>query len=101
LGLSLKNILNFIEEEFDIITAANLAIQIINVLNSVHSKYIIHNDIKPNNICWGKFINGNFSSQNLFFLVDFGNARDISITETNDLRKSVKSKNKIIHYEDK
>ena len=59
MGPSLKNILNFIEEEFDIITVVNLAIKIINVLKSIHSKYIIRNDIKPNNICLGKFINGN------------------------------------------
>ena len=46
---------------------------------------------------FGKIYKWKFAAQNLFFLVDFGYARDISITETNDLRKSVKSKNEKIH----
>ena len=57
-GPSLIKIHNFIEEEFEITTISVIGIQIMNILKSIHEKFIIHNDVKSNNICWGKFLQG-------------------------------------------
>ena len=34
-------------------TVKPIVIQILSIINSIHSKKIIHMDIKPENICWG------------------------------------------------
>lgn len=44
-------------------------------LEILHNIGIIHNDVKPSNICWGKFINGILDEKNKFFLIDFGYSR--------------------------
>ena len=41
-------------------------------MKDIHSKGVIHNDIKPSNICWGKFSNGNITDLDQFYIVDFG-----------------------------
>lgn len=63
LGPNLNKIINFTDCGFEISIVAVLGIQMIETLKSLHEKYILHNDIKPSNICWGKFINGKFSEK--------------------------------------
>lgn len=105
LKTSLKDILNFIECGFDISTISIIVIQVINILQKMYNRNIIHNDLKPNNIYWSKFINEKFEEQQKFFLVDFGYARDI--TECISKKKPILIANsnistKIrIHYKDK
>ena len=57
-GPSLIKIHDFIDEEFEMTTISIIGIQIMNILKSIHEKFIIHNDVNPNNICWGKFLQG-------------------------------------------
>jgi thiamine kinase-like enzyme len=66
------NILNFFGRGFDIETEANINLQIIKILKDILHKNIIHNDIKPSNMCWGKFINSEFNNASNIFLIDFG-----------------------------
>ena len=63
--------------------------------------FIIHNDVKPNNICWGKFLQGILVKKNQFFLIDFGYARDISCNLNLFLKKNKKEVFDFCHYEDK
>ena len=48
------------------------------MLKLLHEKYMIHNDIKPSNICWGKFKNEILDEKNSFFLKDFGYAKQFT-----------------------
>lgn len=66
-GPSLRDILNMLGNGFSISTRAILGIQMVKILKLLHEKYIIHNDMKPSNICWGKFKNGIFDEKILFF----------------------------------
>ena len=99
-GPNLKKIFEFTQMEFDYITISYIGIQMINVLRKIHERHIIHNDIKPENICWGKFVKGQFQKQNLFYLIDFGYSRDIF----DDSKKFCSPKNEKdflkFHYED-
>ena len=52
IGRSLKNIHLAVENEFGLTTILIIGIQIIKLLNLIHERFIIHNDIKPSNICW-------------------------------------------------
>lgn len=54
-GPSLYNFLIIKEFNFEMATVAIIGIQIINILKQIHQRAIIHNDIKPKNICWGRF----------------------------------------------
>ena len=58
-----KNIGNAsrLNSEYDIIL---LAVQLIDIIDYIHTKNIVHNDIKPENIIWGDKI----------YLIDFGSA---------------------------
>ena len=65
----------------------SLGIQMIKVLKLLHEKYIIHNDIKPSNICWRKFKNGILDEKNSFFLIDFGYAKPFTYNNIYDIKK--------------
>lgn len=47
----------------------------LNTLKEIQYKGILHNDIKPSNICWGKFENSQLIDIDKFFLIDFGYSR--------------------------
>ena len=72
LGLNLRNIYKFTNFNFDWIFISLLGMNLINLLEKIHLKGIIHNDVKPANICWGKFSNGNLINTDIFYLTDFG-----------------------------
>ena len=76
-GPSLQKFYDFNNYMFDHILISIIGIQLINILKNIHSKGIIHNDVKPNNICWGRFQNTNYIEREKFFLIDFGYARKI------------------------
>lgn len=76
LGPSLQSIFNYKSNLFDFETVAIIGIQIFSILKNIHKKGVLHNDIKPNNICWGKFKNSKLIDTNLFYLIDFGYSRE-------------------------
>ena len=99
---SLNKIIKFTNCEFDISTVAILGIQMILSLKNLHNIGIIHNDIKPSNICWGKFINGIFDEKNNFFLIDFGYSRYYIILSKIINKNNINEQNiKKIHIKDK
>ena len=48
----------------------------INILELIHERFIIHKDIKPINICLGLFEGGKFVKTDKFFLIDFGYSKE-------------------------
>ena len=47
------------------------------ILCNIHKRGIIHNELKPHNICWGKFKNSCYKEIDKFFLIDFDYSRKI------------------------
>ena len=78
LGLSIYEIWNTQRnnQKYKIKDVCMLAIQIIDRLEYIHSKDIIHRDIKPMNVTIGK------EQQNLIYLIDFGFAHKFRSTKT-------------------
>ena len=100
-GPSLMKFYKYNKKIFEPILVSIIGIQIIEILSNMHKRGIIHNDLKPHNICWGQFKNSRYEDYDKFFLVDFGYSRKIfePLETTN---KELKGNNKIfIHYDNK
>ena len=82
-GPSLQKIYEVTKSEFDITTLSIIGIQVINILEKIHDKNIIHTNIKPTIICLGKFIKRNFTEKKLFYLIDFGYSSELFDTHDN------------------
>ena len=89
------------KSEFDITTLSIIGIQVINILEKIHDKNIIHTNIKPTIICLGKFIKRNFTEKKLFYLIDFGYSRDLFDTHDNQFEPKIEYENNRVHYKDK
>ena len=76
LSKSLEDIFN-IRLKFSLKTGAMLAYQMIEVLKYIHSKHIIHRDIKPDN-----FVLGSDEYNAILYLVDFGLAKKYRSSKT-------------------
>ena len=76
LGLSLEDIFNK-REKFSIKTTAMLGYQMINVLQFIHDKHIIHRDIKPDN-----YVMGLNDMNAVLYLLDFGLAKKYRSSKT-------------------
>ena len=76
LGKSLEDIFNE-RQKFSLKTGAMLAYQMIEVLKYIHSKHIIHRDIKPDN-----FVIGGEEYNAYLYLVDFGLAKKYRSSKT-------------------
>ncbi|MCQ2819811.1 MAG: casein kinase 1 family protein [archaeon] len=71
LGKSLEDILHLVKDsKFSVRCTTNIGIQIIEILEKVHEKSIIHRDIKPDN-----FVVGLGKNNKLIYLIDFGLAK--------------------------
>jgi serine/threonine protein kinase len=67
LGLSLENLFQAQNKSFSIKTACMLGIQMIDRIEYVHSRKIIHRDIKPDN-----FVMGRGLKSHIVYVLDFG-----------------------------
>ena len=76
LAKSLEDIFNE-RQKFSLKTGAMLAYQMIEVLKYIHSKHIIHRDIKPDN-----FVLGSDEFNAYLYLVDFGLAKKYRSSKT-------------------
>ena len=76
LDKSLEDIFNE-RQRFSLKTGAMLAYQMIEVLKYIHSKHIIHRDIKPDN-----FVLGSDEFNAYLYLVDFGLAKKFRSSKT-------------------
>jgi serine/threonine protein kinase len=67
LGSNLEELFNKSGRKFKVSTVLNIAIQVINLLEKLHSLNYIHRDIKPNN-----FMIGKDRHKDRIYIVDFG-----------------------------
>ena len=83
LGPSLDKLFKYCQKTFPIKTVCRIGKEIINRLQSMHKKGLIHRDLKPNNLTWGNFsskYNNNYSNKKFIldndittiYLIDFG-----------------------------
>ena len=70
LGPSLESLFQNLNKKFSIKTTCMLGIQIFDRLEYIHSKKIIHRDIKPDN-----FVMGRGKNSHILYIVDFGLAK--------------------------
>jgi len=77
LGKSLENMFTFCNKKFSVRCVCNLGCQMIEILKYIHSKHIIHQDIKPDNFVTSYKIN-----ENKIYLLDFGLARKYRSSST-------------------
>jgi len=67
LGPSLENLFQYCKQRFSLKTVLMLADQMLTRIESVHSKYLLHRDIKPDN-----FLIGHGKKASQVFIIDFG-----------------------------
>ena len=76
LGKSLEDIFN-VRKQFSVKTVAMLGYQMINTLQFIHDRHIIHRDIKPDN-----FVMGYDDKNAKLYLLDFGLAKKFRSSKT-------------------
>ena len=76
LGQSLEDLFNK-REKFSVKTTAMLGYQMLNVLQFIHDKHIIHRDIKPDN-----YVMGINDMNAILYLLDFGLAKKYRSSKT-------------------
>ena len=86
LDKSLEKLLSHLKK-FSIKTVCMLAIQMITILENMHSKHIIHRDIKPDNFVMGKDDNSKY-----VYLLDFGLAKKFRSSKTLEQLKMINKK---------
>ena len=77
LGESLFSILQKNKKPLCIKDICMIAIQVIERLEKIHSKFILHRDIKPDN-----FLIGSKNNNNIIYLIDFGSSMKFRSSQT-------------------
>ena len=77
LGKSLEDLFQDNKKHFSLKTVCLIAIQMIDRLEFIHNKHIIHRDIKPDN-----FVIGLNKKNNIIYLLDFGLAKKYRSSRT-------------------
>ena len=67
LGRSLEDLFQLRNRQFSLKTVCILALQMLDRIEYIHSKKIIHRDIKPDNFCIGRENNAH-----ILYILDFG-----------------------------
>ena len=70
LGKSLEKLFTFCDRKFTLNTVLLLAIQMVDRLSFIHSRGIIHRDVKPDN-----FVMGPTGKEHILYTIDFGLAK--------------------------
>jgi len=70
LGINLEELLIGCNKRFSLCTTLLIAIQILNIIQHIHSRFYIHRDIKPEN-----FVVGRDEKSNRMYIIDFGLAK--------------------------
>ena len=70
LGLSLEDLFGITNKKFDLKTVLTIGIQMVNVLEYLHERNVIHRDLKPDN-----FVLGEGRKSYKIYLIDFGLAK--------------------------
>jgi len=79
LGPSLKDFFYYCNKNFSLKTSIMLAIQILQRIEYIHSRFYIHRDIKPEN-----FVMGIGSKANKVYCIDFGLSKQYRNTKNGD-----------------
>jgi serine/threonine protein kinase len=103
LGPSLKKLLVFCNGKFDFGTVCHIGIEILNRLELLHDNDILHNDIKPSNLAWGRYSNGLIENKETIYLTDFGLSRRyaFNIESLDNCAKNNHNNNKYHYYNEK
>ena len=88
LGKSLEDLFQENKKHFSLQTVCLIAIQMIDRLEFIHNKHIIHRDIKPDN-----FVIGLNKKNNIIYLLDFGLAKKYRSSTTLKHYPMTKKKN--------
>jgi serine/threonine protein kinase len=75
LSASLEDLFNYCDRRFSLKTLLLLADQLLARIEYIHSKFLVHRDVKPDN-----FLMGTGSRGNVVYAVDFGLAEDFRMT---------------------
>lgn len=79
LGPSLQDIFELYDHRFSLETVGVIGLQILDLIEFIHSKNIIYRDIKPEN-----FLTGRDDQQHVIHLIDFGLAKLYTDRQTNE-----------------